>query len=300
MFKSGFVTIVGRPNAGKSTFINQVMGQKIAITSDKPQTTRNNIQAIYTKDDSQVILIDTPGIHKPKHSLGSFMTSQAIQTLKSVDLVCYMVDSTQDFGKGDEFMIQLLEDIKTPVFLLVNKVDLITDIERLKRKIDKFKSLYDFEGVFTISAKRGDHLEKIIDDIVYMLPEGPLYYPKDQTTSYPEKFIMSEIIREKVIRLTEEEVPHSIMCVIEYMDQDETFDHMINIHASIYVERKSQKGIIIGKNGQMIKKIGTYARKDILNLLGVKVFLDLHVKVEKNWRNKPHLLHRFGYDESGN
>ena len=292
MFKSGFVTIVGRPNSGKSTFLNNVLGRKITITSDKPQTTRNNISGIYTTDDSQIIFIDTPGIHKPQHKLGEFMTKAAINTLKRVDLIMYMVDSDQTFGKGDQFIMELLKGVKVPVFLIVNKVDLVKDIVPLKNYIDKFKNRYNFKGIFTVSALRGDNLDKLLVDIENELEEGPKYYPDDQITDHPERFIISELIREKVLQLTREEIPHSVMVLIEYMKNDDVNPNLINIHASIVVERNSQKGIIIGKGGSMIKEIGTLARKDILYLLGSKVYLDLHCKVVKDWRNR-----NFGYEE---
>ena len=297
MYKSGFVTIIGRPNSGKSTFLNKVLGEKITITSDKPQTTRNNISGIYTTDTSQIIFIDTPGIHKPQHKLGEFMTGAAINTLNRVDLIMYMVDCTQYFGKGDQFIIELLKGVKVPVFLIVNKVDLIKDIVPLKNYIDQFKAHYNFKGIFTVSALRGDNLDRLIVDIESELEEGPKYYPDDQVTDHPERFIISELIREKVLGLTREEIPHSVMVLIEYMQNDDKNPFLINIHASIIVERDSQKGIIIGKGGKMIKEIGTLARKDILNLLGSKVFLDLHCKVVKNWRNKDFHLRNFGYQE---
>lgn len=297
MFKSGFVTIIGRPNSGKSTFLNKVLGQKITITSDKPQTTRNNISGVYTTDTSQIVFIDTPGIHKPQHKLGEFMTKAAINTLRSVDLIMYMVDNTQSFGKGDQFIIELLKNVKVPVFLIVNKVDLVEDIVPLKNYIDKFKASFNFKGIFTVSALRGDNLDKLLVDIENELVEGPKYYPDDQITDHPEKFIISELIREKVLQLTKEEIPHSVMVLIEYMQNDDVNPDLINIHASIIVERDSQKGIIIGKGGKMIKEIGTRARKDILYLLGSKVYLDLHCKAIKDWRNKDFHLRNFGYED---
>ncbi len=297
MFKSGFVTIIGRPNVGKSTFTNQVLGKKITITSDKPQTTRNNISGIYTCDTSQIIFIDTPGIHKPKHKLGEFMTSEAINTLRSVDLVMLMIDGNDPFGRGDQFIIEELKKVRVPVFLVVNKADLTDDIVKLKENIDKFKAAYNFKGIFSISAKRGDNVERLLTDIEAELEEGPKFYPDDQITDHPERFIISELIREKVLQLTKEEVPHSVMCLIDYMEYDDKNPRLINIHASIIVERPSQKGIIIGKGGQMIKKIGTLARKDILYLLGNKIYLDLHCKVVKDWRNKDFHLRNYGYVE---
>lgn len=295
MFKSGFVTIIGRPNVGKSTFLNTVLQRKITITSDKPQTTRNNISGIYTCDTSQIIFIDTPGIHKPKHKLGAFMTKEAIHTLNSVDLVIFMVDGNETFGRGDEFIIEQLSRVKVPVFLLVNKADLTEDIVRLKATIDRYKKAFTFKGIFSISALRGDNIQRILKDIEAELEEGPKYYPDDQVTDHPERFIISELIREKVLRLTREEIPHSVMVLLDDMAYDETNPRLMNIHASIIVERNSQKGIIIGKGGSMIKEIGTLARKDILHLLGNKVYLDLHCKVVKDWRNKDFHLRNYGY-----
>lgn len=297
MFKSGFVTIIGRPNVGKSTFLNHVLGQKITIMSDKPQTTRNNISGIRTSESSQIIFIDTPGIHKPHHKLGAFMTKEAINTLSSVDLILFMIDGNETFGNGDEFIINELERVKVPVLLIVNKADQTSDIGALKENIDKYKQAFKFAGIFSISALRGDNVERLIGDIEDMLEEGPKYYPDDMITDHPEKFIISELVREKVLHLTKEEVPHSVMCVIDQMEYDDVNPRLINIHASIIVERPSQKGIIIGKGGKMIKRIGTLARKDILYLLGNKVFLDLHVKVVKDWRNKDYHLRNYGYTE---
>lgn len=297
MFKSGFVTIIGRPNVGKSTFINKVLGKKITITSDKAQTTRNNISGIYTCETSQIIFIDTPGIHKPKHKLGEFMTAEALNTLRRVDVIMFMIDSMQDFGKGDEFIIEELKKVRVPVLLVVNKADLVEDVAKLKRNIDRFKAAFKFKGVFSISAKRGDNVQRFLTDVEAELEEGPKYYPDDQITDHPERFIISELIREKVLRLTKEEIPHSVMCLIEYMEYDDKNPRLMNIHASIIVERPSQKGIIIGKGGSMIKEIGTLARKDMLDLLGNKVFLDIHVKVVKDWRNKDFHLRNYGYTE---
>lgn len=297
MFKSGFVTIIGRPNVGKSTFLNKVLGQKITITSDKPQTTRNNISGIYTTDTSQIIFIDTPGIHKPQHKLGAFMTKEAIRTLSSVDVILYMIDGNETLGRGDEMIIEELKNVKVPVLLIVNKADLTEDIVALKYNIDRYKRAFDFPGIFSISALRGDNVERLIGDIEALLKEGPKYYPDDQITDHPERFIISELIREKVLQLTREEIPHSVMCLIDYMEYDDVNPRLLNIHASIIVERDSQKGIIIGKGGQMIKEIGTLARKDILHLLGNKVFLDLHCKVVKDWRNKDFHLRNYGYTE---
>ncbi|MEC9484373.1 MAG: GTPase Era [Candidatus Izemoplasma sp.] len=295
MFKSGFATIIGRPNVGKSTFVNTVLGKKIVITSDKPQTTRNNISGIYTSDSSQIIFIDTPGIHKPHHKLGEYMTKEALNTLRSVDLILFMVDASRGYQSANEYIINELKQVDVPVFLLLNKVDLIKDIPRLHDDVQKYKKAYPFKGIFSISALKGDNVDKLIKDIENELEEGPKYYPDDQITDHPERFIVGELIREKVLQLTHEEVPHSVMCQVDYLEYDEKNPKLLNIHASIIVERESQKGIIIGKNGRMIKRIGSLARKDILHLLGNKVFLDLHVKVVKDWRNKQFHLKNYGY-----
>ena len=297
MFKSGFVTVIGRPNAGKSTFVNGVLGQKIAITSDKPQTTRNNISGIHTTEESQIIFIDTPGIHKPHHKLGAFMTKEAINTLRRVDLIMFMVDATQSFGTGDLFIIEELKKTKVPVFLILNKVDIIKDIAIMKKNVDLYKEAFNFKGIFSVSALRGDNVDRLLEDIANELEEGPKYYPDDQKTDHPERFIISELIREKVLHLTKEEIPHSVMVLIDSIKYDDVNPDLLNIHASVIVERASQKGIIIGKGGKMIKEIGTLARKDILHLLGTKIYLDLHCKVEKDWRNKDFHLRNYGYTE---
>ncbi len=295
MHKSGFVTIVGRPNVGKSTFLNRVIGQKVAITSHKPQTTRQNIRGIYNEDDSQVIFIDTPGIHEPKHKLGKLMTDAALNTLNTVDVVIYMVSALEKITAVDEMIVAHLKAVKTPVLLVVNKIDAAKDIPRLEELIHKYKGMYPFEGVFAISALEGHHVDLFMKDIKDLLEEGPKYYPEDQITDHPEKFLISELIREKVLKLTQEEVPHSVMVLIDMMEEDEAMNNLLTIHATVVVERDSQKGILIGKGGKMIKRIGTEARHDILALLGVKIFLDLHVKVVKNWRNKELYLRNYGF-----
>ena len=225
------------------------------------------------------------------------MTKEAINTLRSVDLILFMVDGNQTFGTGDLFIIEELKKVRVPVFLIVNKADITKDIAKLKWNIDKYKEAFQFLGIFSISAMRGDNVERLLEDITNELPEGPKYYPDDMITDHPERFIISELIREKVLQLTKEEVPHSVMCLIDQMEYDKENPRLINIHASIIVERSSQKGIIIGKGGNMIKEIGSRARKDILYLLGNKVFLDLHCKVVKDWRNKDFHLRNYGYIE---
>lgn len=294
-FKSGFIALIGRPNVGKSTFINYILGQKISIISNKPQTTRNRIQGIYTTENEQMIFIDTPGIHKPKHQLGEFMNKQSLTTLTDVDIVMYIVDGTQDFGTGDEFVIDQLKKIKTPVFLIVNKIDLIKDKNRLFENIIKFQEAFQFIETYYISALSGENIDKLLNRLSEELEEGPMYYPKDQISDHPEQFIIAEIIREKVLQLTKEEVPHSIAVVVEDMHNNDENPNLMDIRATIYVERSSQKKIIIGSNGRMIKDVGTLARKDIVMLLGQKIYLELWVKVEEDWRNKKGQLRKLGY-----
>ncbi|GLV62349.1 GTPase Era [Bacillus mycoides] len=293
-YKSGFVSIIGRPNVGKSTFLNRIIGQKIAIMSDKPQTTRNKIQGVYTENDSQVIFIDTPGIHKPKHKLGDFMVKMAQTTLKEVDIVLFMVNATEGFGRGEEFIIEKLQETKQPVFLVINKIDQVHP-EQLLELIDQYRKLYEFAEIVPISALDGNNVEALIGAIKKYLPEGPQYYPDNQVTDHPERFIISELIREKVLHLTREEVPHSVAVVIDAIQKRE--GGAVYINATIVVERASQKGIIIGKQGKMLKEVGKRARFDIEALLGSKVFLEVWVKVQKDWRNKMSQLRDLGFRE---
>lgn len=295
-FKSGFIAIVGRPNVGKSTFLNNVLGQKVSIISPKPQTTRNQIRGIYTTDECQMIFIDTPGIHKPRHELGGIMNRFALTTLSDVDVILLVVDATQEFGTGDQFVINQLKNIDSPVFLVFNKIDLIKNKGRLMENVVKFTEQYDFKEVFYISSLTGENVNKVIEHIYDELEEGPKYYPFEQVTDQSEQFVIAEIIREKVLMLTREEVPHSVAVVVEEMIEDEERPHLINIHATIYVERNSQKKILIGNQGIMMKEIGSLARREIVMLLGRKVFLDLWVKVEPNWRNKINQLRKLGYN----
>lgn len=295
-YKSGFISIIGRPNVGKSTFLNRVIGQKIAIMSDKPQTTRNKIQGVLTRDQSQMIFIDTPGIHKPKHKLGEFMIKVSKNTLREVDVIMFMVNAEQGLGKGDEFILELLEGTQTPVFLVVNKIDQIHP-DDLSGIIDSYKSKYNFAEIIPISALQGNNVDNLLEVIEKYLPQGPQYYPADQVTDHPERFIISELIREKVLHLTREEIPHSIAVVIDRIKRDDENENMIRVQATIMVERDSQKGIVIGKRGALLKEVGTLARKDIELLLGSKVYLELWVKVQKDWRNKSTHLRDFGYRE---
>ncbi|BAQ23773.1 GTPase Era [Streptococcus troglodytae] len=294
-FKSGFVAILGRPNVGKSTFLNHVMGQKIAIMSDKAQTTRNKIMGIYTTDKEQIVFIDTPGIHKPKTALGDFMVESAYSTLREVDTVLFMVPADEKRGKGDNMIIERLKAAKVPVILVINKIDKVHP-DQLLEQIDDFRNQMDFQEIVPISALQGNNVSHLVDLLVEHLEEGYQYFPDDMITDHPERFLVSEMIREKVLLLTREEVPHSVAVVIESMQRDEETDK-IHIRATIMVERDSQKGIIIGKKGAMLKKIGQLARRDIELMLGDKVYLETWVKVKKNWRDKKLDLADFGYNK---
>ena len=293
-YKSGFVSIIGRPNVGKSTFLNRIIGQKIAIMSDKPQTTRNKIQGVYTENDAQVIFIDTPGIHKPKHKLGDFMVKMAQTTLKEVDIVLFMVNAVEGFGRGEEFIIEKLKETKQPVFLVINKIDQLHP-EQLLELIDQYRKLHEFAEIVPISALDGNNVDALIGTIKKYLPEGPQYYPENQVTDHPERFIIAELIREKVLHLTREEVPHSVAVVIDAIQKRE--GGAVYINATIVVERASQKGIIIGKQGKMLKEVGKRARFDIEALLCYKLFLEVWVKVQKDWRNKMSQLRDLGFRE---
>ncbi|PGS48329.1 GTPase Era [Bacillus sp. AFS041924] len=294
-YKSGFVSIIGRPNVGKSTFLNRVIGQKIAIMSDKPQTTRNKIQGVFTEDDAQIIFIDTPGIHKPKHKLGDFMVKVAQDSIKDVDATLFMVNANEGFGRGDEFIIEKLQGSRSPVILVINKIDTIHPDE-LFDLINKYKDLYHFAEIVPISALQGNNVDRLLKVIKTYLPEGPQYYPANQVTDHPERFIISELVREKVLHLTREEVPHSIAVIIEQIERRPE-GNAIYVNATIVVERSSQKGIIIGKQGSMLKEVGKRARLDIENLLDTKVFLELWVKVQKDWRNRMSQLRDLGFRE---
>ncbi|WP_019773109.1 GTPase Era [Streptococcus sobrinus] len=293
-FKSGFVAILGRPNVGKSTFLNQVLGQKIAIMSDKAQTTRNKIMGIYTTNSEQIVFIDTPGIHKPKTALGDFMVESAYSTLREVETVLFMVPADEERGKGDNMIMERLKTTKIPVILVINKIDKVHP-DQLLEKIEDFRSQMDFKEIVPISALQGNNIPTLLNLLKENLEEGYQYFPEDQITDHPERFLVSEMIREKVLQLTREEVPHSVAVVIESMKRDEETDK-IHIRATIMVERDSQKGIIIGKKGSMLKKIGQLARRDIEIMLGDKVFLETWIKVKKNWRDKKLDLADFGYN----
>ena len=294
-FKSGFIAIIGRPNVGKSTFLNHVIGQKIAIMSDKPQTTRNKIQGVLTTDDAQIVFIDTPGIHKPKHKLGDFMVKLATNTLREVDVILLMVDAAEGLGRGDQFIIEKLKEMNTPVFLVVNKIDQVHPDDLLPL-ITSYQQLHDFTEIIPISALKGNNIERLLEQCKSYLEEGPQYYPADQVTDHPERFIIAEFIREKVLHLTREEIPHSIAVLIDKVEKKKDRD-LVHVMATIIVERPSQKGMIIGKQGWLLKEVGKQARADIEYLLGSKVFLEIWVKVQKDWRNKSFYLQDYGYSK---
>ncbi|MTI81470.1 MAG: GTPase Era [Firmicutes bacterium] len=293
-FKSGFAALVGRTNVGKSTLLNQIIGQKIAIMSDKPQTTRHKIHSVLTRNDVQVVFLDTPGIHKPKHKLGEHLVEVAFSALQEVDLVLFMTEATAPAGRGDNYILEQIKGLETPVFLVLNKIDLINKDDLLPL-IAKYKELYPFAEIIPVSALQGENTQHLIDVIVQYLPEGPQYYPEGMVTDRPERFIMAEIIREKVLHLTSEEVPHSVTVEIDHLEKKR--DDLVVVNATIYTERDSQKGILIGKGGKMLKEVGKLARQDIETLLGSKVFLELWIKVKKDWRNHPEHFKNFGFIE---
>lgn len=292
--KSGFVTIIGRPNVGKSTFVNRVIGHKIAIMSDKAQTTRNKIQGVMTQEDAQIIFLDTPGIHKPKHKLGDYMMRVATNTLSEIDAIMFMVNVNEDIGRGDEYIMEMLKSVKTPVFLVLNKIDLVHPDELMPR-IEKYKKYMNFTEIVPISALEGLNVEHFINVIKSYLPEGPKYYPDNQISDHPEQFVVSELIREKILHLTNEEIPHAIGVNVDRMIKED--EERMRIEATIFVERDSQKGIVIGKGGKKLKEVGKRARQDIEGLLGSKVYLELWVKVQKDWRNKVNFIRQMGYLE---
>ena len=291
-FKSGFVALIGRPNVGKSTLLNYLVGQKVAIMSPQPQTTRNKISGIYTDDQEQIVFIDTPGIHKPKNKLDDFMDKSSYSALDEVDVVLFMVEP-EPAGKGDQYIAELLKKIKKPVFLVINKIDKVHPDELLSI-IDSYKNLGDFAEIVPISASQGNNVSELIKTIAKYLPEGPQFYDADQLTDRPEYFIVAELIREQVLKLTHEEAPHATAVVVDRMRNHE--GGKLQVEATIYVERPGQKGIIIGKKGQMLKQIGIAARQEIEALLGEKINLRLWVKVQKNWRSDPAFLKSIGYN----
>jgi len=291
--KSGFISLVGRPNVGKSTLLNSIIGKKIAITSNKPQTTRNNIQGIYNDNDVQMVFVDTPGIHKPKHKLGKVLNKQAYYSINDVDVILFLVDITEKVGPGDKFIIEMFKELDKPVILILNKIDKLPKLEIL-RKIDEYKNLYNFDEIVPVSAMKKENVDHLIEVLKKYLPDNIKYFDDNTYTNVDNVFMISEFIREKVLELTNEEVPHSTTCIVENIEED---DEVVTIDATIIVDRENLKKIIIGKNGSMIKEIGTRARKDIENLLNKRVYLDLYVKVITKWRDRDKILNEIGFKE---
>ena len=294
--KSGFIGLVGRPNVGKSTLLNSIIGRKVAITSNKPQTTRNNIQGIYTDEDYQMVFVDTPGIHKPKHKLGKVLNKQAFFSINDVDIILFLVDITEKLGPGDKFIIDMFKNINKPVILILNKIDKLPK-EEILLKIDEYKDLYNFDEIVPVSALKKENVSHLVDVLKKYLPDTIKYFDNNIITNVDVTFMISEYIREKVLELTDEEVPHSTTCIIENIEED---NNVITINASIIVDRDNLKKIIIGKNGSMIKEIGIRARKDIEQLLNKKVYLDLFVKVIPKWRDKDKILNEIGFKDFNN
>lgn len=290
-FRSGFVAIIGRPNVGKSTLLNALIGKKIAIMSDKPQTTRNEVMGILTQEDYQMVFIDTPGVHKPKNSLGEFMMDAVRKNLKHVDVVLYMVDAGKAYGKGEEYIISLLKEIRIPVILVINKIDCGAK-EEILPVIEEYSGLLEARHIVPISALKKENLDELLSKILENLKPGPMYFPAEETSNVSEPVLVSELIREKVLLLTEEEVPHSVAVVIDLIEEE---GDLVNVYASIYVERKSQKGILIGKGGSMLKRIGRMARIELEKIWGMKVYLNIQIKVREGWRRKETDIRSFGY-----
>jgi len=292
MFKSGFVTIIGRPNVGKSTLLNYIMGEKLSIVSSKPQTTRNNIQTILTGEEYQIVFVDTPGIHKPRHKLGEYMVKVANDTVNDVDLIVFVTTPDVEVGKGDIHILEQLRGTNVPVFLVVNKMDETTD-ERLAKTLKNYSEFFEFKEIIPIAAIKGKNVDTLIELMVKYMKEGPKYYPDEMIIDKQERFVVAEIIREKALRLLSDEVPHGI--AIEIIKMKENENGKYNIEANLFCEKESHKGIIIGKNGKMLKKISTYAREGIEEFTGKKVNLRIWVKVKKDWRDSPFVLKELGY-----
>ena len=290
-FRSGFVAIVGRPNAGKSTLVNQLVGQKVAIVSSRPQTTRNRIQGIVNRDDAQIVLIDTPGLHQAKNVLSRQMMDEAQHALEGVDILSLIVDASESFGPGDQFSIEWVRRFKGPIFLLLNKVDRVKK-PLLLLTIEKYAALYDFAEIYSVSALTGEGCDALVNGWLARLPESPPYFPADQFTDQPERFLAAEMIREKAILATRDEVPHAIAVLVDAFEEKKA---LLKIRATIYVEREGQKGILIGKRGETMKKIGTQARKELETILGTKVFLELFVKVQPNWRQNAAMVRQLDW-----
>lgn len=291
-FKSGFVAVVGRPNVGKSTLINHIIKHKVTIVSDKAQTTRNRILCIHTDEECQIVFLDTPGIHKPKHKLGEFMDETAYGALKDIDAILFLISGNEKKGPGDMFVLDKIKEAKVPVFLLINKVDLMTK-QDVAEKILEYSSLYDFAQIIPISAKTGENVSAVLDELKKLIPEGPKYFPDDMITDQPERLLVAEIVREKLLLALRDEVPHAIAVYTEEMKQRSK--DKVYIRTTVFVERDSQKRIVIGKNGAILKEVGQKARQEIENLLGSSVFLDIWVKVKRDWRDKSSFLTELGY-----
>jgi GTP-binding protein Era len=293
MYKSGFVTVIGRPNVGKSTLLNTILGEKVSIISDKPQTTRNKIQCVYTEENLQIVFLDTPGIHNPKNKLGEYMVKMSRSTLEEVDIITFMVDDSKYIGSLDDKIIKYIKDISTPKILLINKIDKINK-EELGDIINTYDKMGLFQEIIPISASENLNVSSYLDAVKKYLKEGPQYFPEDMITDQPERLIISELIREKVLYYLDEEVPHGIFVAVDMINERKE-KNLIDVYATIYCEKESHKGIVIGKNGRKLKGIGKSAREDIEKLLGSQINLQLWVKVEKNWRDKENKIKYFGY-----
>lgn len=292
--KCGFVSLVGRPNVGKSTLLNKILGMKLAITSDKSGTTRNIINGIYNDNDSQIIFVDTPGIHKPTHKLGNLLNKKAYTNTMGVDIILFLIDISKGYGKGDEFILNRIKDKDVPIFLLLNKIDMVKDKTKLLKDIDELRKLYDFKEIIPISAKDGNNTDTLIECIKDNLEEQERIYSEDELTNVSTRFIMGELVREKVLELTRDEIPHSVTC---YVESFEELDDIVNIQVLIIVDRDNLKKIIIGKQGKMLKEIGTRARFDMEKFLGKKVYLETYVKTLKNWRDQEKYFEELGLEE---
>lgn len=292
-FKSGFVSIVGRPNVGKSTLLNRLIGEKIAITTDKPQTTRNTIRAVYHGEDAQIVFLDTPGIHRPKHKLGEFMVTAARKTFNEVDAVLFLVDNSMEIGPGDQFILEMLAEVKTPVIVVVNKLDLLSPDDFLIL-YNRYKAMPQVKEVLGVSALKGANIKSLVDLLLEEMKAGPVYFSEDMVTDMPVRAIAAEIIREKVLMYMEDEIPHGVAVVIDTF-KERPKQHLVDIQATIICEKKTHKGMIIGKQGRKLKGIGKAAREDIEGLLGTKVFLEIWVKVKEGWRDDAGSLKNYGY-----
>ena len=291
--KSGFVSLVGRPNVGKSTLLNSIVGKKVAITSNKPQTTRNIIQGIYNEEDLQIVFVDTPGVHKPNHKLGNYLNKQAYYSVNDVDVILFLLDIKEPFGKGDAFVLEKIKEAKKPVILVLNKIDKVSNEEILK-KINEYKDIYPFDEIVPLSAIKKNNIQELIKTIKKYLNDEIKYYDDNFITNKPITFMISEIVREKIFDLTSEEIPHSLTCIVENMEKDKTSYH---INVAVIVDRDALKRILIGKQGSMIKEIGIRSRKELEELLGKKVYLETYVKTIKNWRDKEKYLQEFGFND---